>query len=335
VRGEVAFDDAARALYATDASNYRQIPIGVVTPLDAADVEATIRACREFGAPVLSRGGGTSLSGQTCNTAVILDFSRWMHRILSIDPDTRTAIVEPGIVLDRVREAAEAFTLTFAPDPATHSRCTLGGMIGNNSCGTHSLLGGKTVDNVESMEVLLYDGTRMRVGATTEEELRQIIAAGGRKGKIYAGLKALRDQYSSLVRERFPIIPRRVSGYNLDGLLPENGFNVARALVGSEGTCVTVLEATLRLVKSPQCRSLVGLGFSDAFVAADVAAQADRARGHRQPSTGLHAPQRPCRGGDQGTSARQRLTARRVRDRYRERVARTSRGARCRRARFS
>jgi FAD/FMN-containing dehydrogenase/Fe-S oxidoreductase len=269
VRGAVRFDDAARALYATDASNYRQVPIAVVTPLDAADVAATLAACRDFDAPVLSRGAATSLAGQCCNTAVILDFSRHMHAILSLDPHTRTAVVEPGIVLDRVREAAEQFNLTFAPDPATHSRCTLGGMIGNNSCGTHSLLGGKTVDNVESLDILLYDGTRMTVGATSEAELAAIIAAGGRKGEIYAGLRSLRDRYAPLIRARFPRIPRRVSGFNLDELLPENGFHVARALVGSEGTCVTVLKSTLRLVASPQHRVLVGLGFASTFVAAD------------------------------------------------------------------
>jgi FAD/FMN-containing dehydrogenase len=196
VRGTVRFDDGARALYATDASNYRQIPIGVVTPLDAADVIAAIEVCRSFAAPVLSRGAATSLAGQCCNTAVILDFSKSMRHIISIDADSQTAIVEPGVVLDRVREAAETFALTFAPDPATHSRCTLGGMIGNNSCGTHSLLGGKTVDNIESMEVLLYDGTRMQVGPTTEDELSKIIATGGRRGEVYAGLKLLRDQYA-------------------------------------------------------------------------------------------------------------------------------------------
>jgi FAD/FMN-containing dehydrogenase/Fe-S oxidoreductase len=270
VRGEVRFDDGVRALYATDASNYRQIPIGVITPLDAADVEAAMEVCRKFGAPVLSRGAATSLAGQCCNTAVILDFSKIMRRIVSLDPAARTAVVEPGIVLDRVREAAEAFDLTFAPDPATHSRCTLGGMIGNNSCGTHSLLGGKTVDNVESLDILLYDGTRMTVGPTSDDELAAIITAGGRKGEIYAGLKALRDQYAPLIRERFPRIPRRVSGFNLDELLPEHGFNVAKALVGSEGTCVTILESTLRLVKSPQFRTVVGLGFPDAFIAADA-----------------------------------------------------------------
>ena len=269
VRGEVRFDDASRALYATDASNYRQVPIGLVLPLDSDDVVAAIAACRELGAPVLSRGGGTSLAGQCCNVAVILDFSKYMTTILEMDADLRLARVQPGIVLDDLRHAAEKYELTFAPDPATHSRCTLGGMIGNNSCGVHALMGGKTVDNIEALEILLYDGTRMRVGATSEEELATIIAEGGRKGEIYAGLRDIRDAYAALVRERFPDIPRRVSGYNLDQLLPENGFNVARALVGSEGTCVAILEAVCELKPSPQHRRLVALGFEDAFTAAD------------------------------------------------------------------
>ncbi len=269
IRGEVRFDAASRALYATDASNYRQVPIGLVLPRDTADVIATIAACRDFGAPVLSRGAGTSLAGQTCNVAVILDFSKYLNAISALDPVTRLATVEPGIILDSLRAAAEQHDLTFAPDPATHSRCTLGGMIGNNSCGVHALMGGKTVDNIESLDILLYDGTQMRVGRTTEAELEAIIAAGGRRGEIYAGLRHLRDTYATLVRERFPDIPRRVSGYNLDQLLPENGFNVARALVGTEGTCVTILAATCELKPSPQHRRLVALGFADAFIAAD------------------------------------------------------------------
>ncbi|MBV8194493.1 MAG: FAD-binding protein, partial [Candidatus Dormibacteraeota bacterium] len=269
IRGEVRFDRGSRALYATDASNYRQVPIGVVVPRDISDVEATFAACRDLGAPILPRGAGTSLSGQCCNVAVVLDFSKYMRSILSLDPESRTTVVEPGIVLDRVREAAEEHHLTFAPDPATHSRCTLGGMIGNNSCGTHALMGGKTVDNIHELDVLLYDGTRIAVGPTSEEEFEHILAAGGRRGQIYAGLARIRNKYEHLIRKRFPRIPRRVSGYNLDELLPENGFNVARALVGSEGTCVTVLRATLELKHSPPCRRLVVVGFEDAFIAAD------------------------------------------------------------------
>jgi len=269
VKGEVRFDRGSRALYASDASNYRQIPIGLVVPRDQDDVIACVAACRKFGAPVLPRGAGTSLAGQCCNVAVVLDFTKYMNRILEIDPGARLARVLPGVVLDRLREGAEIHHLTFGPDPSTHSRCTLGGMIGNNSCGTHSLLAGKTVDNVEELRVLLYDGTRLTVGATSEAELGSIIARGGRAGEIYAKLRAIRDQYTPLIRARYPKIPRRVSGYNLDQLLPENGFHVARALVGTEGTCVTLLEAKLRLIHSPQHRTLVGLGYPDVFIAAE------------------------------------------------------------------
>jgi FAD/FMN-containing dehydrogenase/Fe-S oxidoreductase len=269
IRGEVRFDATSKALYATDGSNYRHIPIGVVIPRDEADVIATVATCRAFNAPLLSRGAGTSLAGQGCNTAVILDFSKYMNGMGVIDTKTKTVHVQPGIVLDRVRDAAEKFNLTFAPDPATHSRCTIGGMIGNNSCGVHALMGGKTVDNIVSLDLLLYDGTRLTVGPTTEAELSAHIKTGGRVGEIYAALKRIRDTYADQVRARFPRIPRRVSGFNLDELLPENNFNLARALVGSEGTCAVILGATLQLVESPPCRTLVGVGFSDIFLAAD------------------------------------------------------------------
>jgi FAD/FMN-containing dehydrogenase/Fe-S oxidoreductase len=270
VRGDVLFDLASRAMYAADSSNYRQMPVGVIAPRDAADVEAAMAACRAMGAAVLPRGAGTSLAGQCANVAVVFDYSRYMRGLTSIDPEAKLAVVEPGIVLDRLREAAEARHLTYAPDPATHSRCTLGGMIGNNSCGVHGLLGGKVVDNVERLEIVLYDGTRMNVGRTGAEELESLIRGGGRAGEIYARLKQLCDKYAELIREKFPRIPRRVSGYNLDELLPENGFNVARALVGSEGTCATVVSATLNLTSSPPNRVLTALAFDDPFLAADA-----------------------------------------------------------------
>jgi FAD/FMN-containing dehydrogenase/Fe-S oxidoreductase len=270
LRGEVRFDMGSRALYASDSSNYRQLPIGVIFPRDAADVEAALTACRATGAAVLPRGAGTSLAGQCVNVAVVFDYSRFMNALGDIDPDKKLARVEPGIVLDRLRDAAEVHHLTFAPDPATHSRCTLGGIIGNNSCGVHGLLGGKAVDNVESLDVVLYDGTRMTVGATTEEKLEALIRGGGRVGQIYAGLKRIRDRYANLVREKFPRIPRRVSGYNIDELLPENNFHVARALVGSEGTCANIVSATLNLTASPPFRVLTVLAFNDPFLAADA-----------------------------------------------------------------
>jgi FAD/FMN-containing dehydrogenase/Fe-S oxidoreductase len=201
--------------------------------------------------------------------AVVFDFTKYLNRILDINPTERTARVEPGVVLDSLRAQTERHQLTFGPDPSTHSRCSLGGMIGNNSCGTHSLLAGKTVDNVQELRILLYDGTELVVGATSEAELQSIIGQGGRRGEIYATLRSIRDRYAPLIRERFPRIPRRVSGYNLDQLLPENDFHVARALVGSEGTCCVVLDAKLTLIQSPQFRALVGLGYPDAFAAAD------------------------------------------------------------------
>ncbi len=270
LRGDVRFDLASRALYAADSSNYRQLPVGVILPREAADVEAAVAACRAVGAAILPRGAGTSVAGQTANVAVVFDFSRYLNRLTSIDPAARLAVVEPGIVLDRLREAAELHHLTYGPDPATHSRCTLGGMIGNNSCGVHGLMAGKVVDNVESLDILLYDGTHLTVGRTGEDQLRSLIAQGGRIGEIYSGLKALRDRHADRIRQRFPRIPRRVSGYNLDELLPENGFNIARALVGSEGTCATILSATLNLTASPPFRILTVLAFDDPFQPADV-----------------------------------------------------------------
>ncbi|MFU8815501.1 MAG: FAD-binding and (Fe-S)-binding domain-containing protein [Pseudomonadales bacterium] len=266
---EVCFDSGSRGLYATDGSNYREVPIGVVLPRSVEDVIATVAICRAHGAPLLSRGGGTSLAGQCCNTAVVMDMSKHLRRVLELDPERRLARVEPGCVLDDLRDQAEAHHLTFGPDPATHDHNSLGGMLGNNSCGPHSVMAGRTADNVRSLDVLTYDGLRLTVGPTSEDELARIIAAGGRRGEIYAGLKRIRDRYGPLIEARYPDIPRRVSGYNLPQLLPECGFNVARALVGSEGTCVTILGAELELVPSPPVRVLLVLGFDDIYQAAD------------------------------------------------------------------
>src|SRR5271168_3606314 len=195
LRGEVRFDSGSRALYATDGSNYRQVPIGVVVPRDKEDVLATVALCRDYGAPLLARGGGTSLAGQCCNAAVILDFSKYMARILEVDPARRIARVQPGVVLDTLRAAAEKHHLTFAPDPATHDRCTLGGMIGNNSCGVHSIMAGKTDDNIDSLDILTYDGLRMKVGETSGAEVEHICAAGGRRGEIYGKLQGIAAAY--------------------------------------------------------------------------------------------------------------------------------------------
>src|SRR6185437_7985883 len=263
VSGEVRFGEGSRALYANDASSYRQVPIGVVVPRTVDDVIATVGVCHERGAPVFARGAGTGLAGQSVNEAVLLDFSKHLRRIVELDPDRRLARVEPGLVLDRLRERAEEHDLTFGPDPATHSRCTLGGMLGNNSCGVHSIIAGVTADNVESLDVLLYDGSRLRVSRGDGA------IQGPRADELTARLQGLADVWGDRVRAGFPQIPRRISGYNLDRLLPEGGFDVAAALVGTESTCCLVLGAELRLIPSPQHRSLVLLGYDAPWSAAD------------------------------------------------------------------
>jgi FAD/FMN-containing dehydrogenase/Fe-S oxidoreductase len=270
VRGEVRFSPGSRALYANDASVYRQLPLGIVIPRDSTDVVTAMAICRRHGAPVGARGCGTGLAGQTVNEAVMFDFSKYMNAIIELDPQSRCARVQPGVVLDWLRDAAEEHALTFGPDPATHSRCTIGGMIGNNSCGTHSIMAGVTADNVEALDVLLYDGTRMTLpSAVSDADLERLTAQEGRVGEIYRSLVDLRDRYAVLIRERFPRIPRRISGFNLDRLLPENGFNVAAAMVGTEATCALVLEARCTLIDSPQHRSLVVVGYEDCAQAAD------------------------------------------------------------------
>jgi FAD/FMN-containing dehydrogenase/Fe-S oxidoreductase len=267
--GEVRFDAGSQAIYANDASIYRQVPIGVVIPKHAADVERAVAICREHDVPILARGCGTGLSGQSVNAAVVLDFSKYMRKIVAIDPQARTARVQPGVICDELRSAAKPHGLTWAVDPATHSRCTFGGMIGNNSCGTHSVMGGTTADNIIELDVLTYDGTRMTVGQTSERDYKRLIRRGGRPAEIYRGLADLASRYGPLIRERYPGIPRRISGYNLDQLLPENGFNVARALTGTESTCAIVLEATVRLLPEPPRHALLVIGYQDAATAAD------------------------------------------------------------------
>jgi FAD/FMN-containing dehydrogenase/Fe-S oxidoreductase len=270
VDGEVRFDAGSRGAYSTDASNYRQIPIGVVVPHTVEAGAAAVAVCRRYGAPITSRGGGTSLAGECTNVAVIIDWSKYCHRLLEVDADNRTCLVEPGIVLDLLNDQLKPTGLEYGPEPATHNHCTLGGMIGNNSCGATAQRTGKVVDNIVELEVLLYDGTRMWVGETSDDEYVQIIKAGGRKAEVYRQLRELRDDYLEQIRTRYPKIPRRVSGYNLDSLLPEKHFHIAQALVGSEGTCVTVLRARLKLVPIVKVRSLAVIGFPDVGASGDA-----------------------------------------------------------------
>ncbi|OPF84802.1 FAD-binding oxidoreductase [Streptomyces antioxidans] len=261
VRGDVSFDTASRALMTMDASNYRRVPAGVVAPRDADDVAAVLAVCRERGVPVVARGGGTSIAGQATGLGVVLDFTRHMRGILSLDPEGRTAVVQPGVICDDLRTAAGAHGLTFGPDPSTHSRCTLGGMIGNNSCGSHSVAWGTTADNVHELDVLTYGGERVRAA----QGLHDLPA------RLRDGVRSLAGQHLALLRTGFPELPRRISGYALDELLPEKNADLARALTGSEGTLGVVTEATVRLVEAPGARALAVLGYPDESAAAEAA----------------------------------------------------------------
>ncbi len=257
VRGDVEFGAGQRALFTMDASNYRRVPIGIVAPWDAEDVAAVLAVCRERQVPVVARGAGTSIAGQATGVGVVLDFTRHMDRIVSLTPESREAVVQPGVILDRLRDTAGRHGLTFGPDPSTHSRCTLGGMIGNNSCGSHSVAWGTTADNVRGLTVLSYGGESFRLGQGWEGAPQ--------------GLRPLVDARLALLRTGFPDLPRRISGYALDALLPENGVDHARAFCGSEGTLGVLTEATVKLVEAPRARALTVLGYRDESAAAQAA----------------------------------------------------------------
>ncbi|WP_156725000.1 FAD-binding and (Fe-S)-binding domain-containing protein [Streptomyces apocyni] len=258
VRGEVDFSVTARALHTMDASNYRRVPVGVVAPHDADDVAAALAVCRSHGVPVVPRGAGTSIAGQATGTGVVLDFTRHLRDIVSLDAEARTAVVQPGVILDDLRSAAARHGLTFGPDPSTHNRCTIGGMIGNNSCGSHSVAWGTTADNIHQLSVVTYGGDTLRLGQGWDGAPN--------------GLRQLIEGELKLLRTGFPDLPRRISGYALDALLPEHGADVARAFCGSEGTLGVVTEATVRLVDAPRARALAVLGYADESAAAEAAA---------------------------------------------------------------
>jgi FAD/FMN-containing dehydrogenase/Fe-S oxidoreductase len=269
IEGEVRFDKGDLSLYSTDSSNYRFIPIGVVIPKNKHDIINTINLCRELDVPIVSRGGGTSLAGQTVNEAVIIDMSKYYHHVLEINAEEKWVRVEPGIVLDKLNQLTGEYNLMVGPDPATHTHCTIGGMLGNNSCGVHAQWAGKMQENTLELEVMTYEGDIFTVGETSLEELESILRGNDKKAEIYRELLKLRKSYQHKVRKKFPDIPRRVSGYNLEELLEENNFNMARALVGSESTLVTILEAKIKLLEKPKSRSLLVMGFYDIIEAAE------------------------------------------------------------------
>ncbi|GHD78672.1 FAD/FMN-containing dehydrogenase [Salinibacterium amurskyense] len=255
VRGEVDDSTRRRAEYSSDASNYRVVPQVVVFPRDTDDVLAALSVSRDSGTPLTSRGAGTSVAGNAIGTGIVVDFSRHLNQILEIDADARTARVQPGTVLATLQSAAQPHGLRFGPHPSTWSRCTVGGMIGNNACGAHSLQFGKTADNVKSLDVI--DGLGRRFTAANDPT-------------IVDGLPDLVSSNLAIIRTELGRFGRQVSGYSLEHLLPEHGNNLARSLVGTEGSLVTLLEATVDLVAQPQHPLLVALGYPDMATAADA-----------------------------------------------------------------
>ena len=263
VGGEVRFDRMTRALYSTDASIYQVEPIGVVLPKNEDDVIAVVETAARHGVPVLPRGGGTSLAGQAVGRAVVLDFSKYMRRVLEIDAEQGWVRTEPGIILDELNQHLAPHGVQFAPDPSTSNRGNVGGALGNNSCGAHSILWGKTVDNVAGLEVVLSDGSRTSLGPLTREEVEARARAEGLEGGIYRRLAEIGEAERDEVLARYPRIQRRVAGYNLDELIGDDGFDSARFVIGSEGTLVTITEARLKLVPLPRFKGLAVLHFRD------------------------------------------------------------------------
>jgi len=255
--GVTDVDDSglARALYSTDASLYRVLPRAVVRPRHPDEIVATLAVCRELGVPLTARGAGTSIAGNAVGPGVVFDTSRHLSRVHAIDPEARTAVVDPGVVQASLQAAARPHGLRFGPDPSTHNRCTIGGMIGNNACGSRALGYGRTSDNVAALDVVTGAGTRMRLDG---------------RGALPAELQALVDAHLAVLRTELGRFGRQVSGYALEHLLPERGSDLARALVGSEGTLALTLGATVRLVPEPAVRALVVLGYPSMPDAADA-----------------------------------------------------------------
>lgn len=268
VKGEVRFDAYSQALYSTDASIYQMVPVGVVIPRDAEDVLTVVEACRDYGVPLLPRGGGTSLAGQGCNHAVVIDFTKYMHRVLEVNPTEGWARVEPGITIDELNAAVRPYGLHFAPDPTTTNRATVGGAIGNNSCGAHSILYGKTVDHVLALQVFLADGTQTTFRKVSPQEWEGKLALNTLEGQAYRTLQRLVQEHREEILRRYPQIQRRVGGYNLD-LFLEGETNLARLIVGSEGTLAVYTEAMVRLVPLPRRTGLAILHYRSLFEAGE------------------------------------------------------------------
>ena len=262
VSGEVRFDKMTRALYSTDASIYQIEPIGVVLPRDQDDVIAVIETANRHDVPVLPRGGGTSLAGQTVGNAIVIDFSRYMRDILEVNAEEGWVRTQPGIILDELNHHMAPHGMLFAPDPSTSNRGNVGGALGNNSCGAHSIMWGKTIDNVIELDAVLSNGRTVKFGALDGEQLEVKLRDEGLEGQIYRRLLSIGESNREEVLRRYPRIQRRVGGYNLDELVGGRDFNMARFVVGSEGTLVAITEAKLRLVPRPRTKALAVVHFA-------------------------------------------------------------------------
>ncbi len=261
VRGEVRFDDFSKALYSTDASIYQMEPVGVVIPRDRDDVVAVVEMAARHGVPVLPRCGGTSLAGQVVNHAIVIDFSKYMDRLLEVNPEERWARVEPGMVLDQLNKSLASYGLQYAPDPTTSNRSCVGGSIGNNSCGSHSVIYGKTLDHVLELDAVLSDASQAHFGPLADRELEVKLAADTLESEIYRQVRCVSREHRDEIERRYPKIMRRVSGYNLDEFVTEGPFNLARMVVGSEGTLCVVTEAKVNLVPRASFKGLAVLHF--------------------------------------------------------------------------
>ena len=261
IQGDVRLDRMSRGLYSTDASIYQIEPIAVVAPRDARDVAHALAVARRRGLKVLPRGGGTSLAGQAAGRALVIDFSQYMNRILTVNEAERWVRVEPGIVRDELNAQLASTGLHFAPETATSNRANVGGMVGNNSSGTRSIVYGKTIDHVLELTVMLPTGETLKLAERTAEEWDAIAERDDREGRLYASVRAVIEANHQEIRARYPKVMRRVGGYNLDAFLDERVWNMAHLIVGSEGTLATVLEAKLRLTPNPRATGVCVVHF--------------------------------------------------------------------------
>ncbi len=270
VSGEVRFDPFSRVLYSTDASIYQMEPVGVVIPRNVDDVLAVIEVAKGNGVPVLPRAGGTSLAGQTVNHAIVTDFSKYLNQIIEVNQAEQWARVQPGIVLDDLNRQLLPYGLMYAPDPTTSSRACVGGGVGNNSCGAHSVIYGKTLDHIKEVSVILSDGTQSHFKEVETRELEAKLSGVGLESEIYRGVRRLAQENITEIEARYPNIMRRVSGYNLDEFLTDSPFNLTKMVVGSEGTLCVITEIKINLVPRPTMTALGVVHFQDIFGASDA-----------------------------------------------------------------